>query len=122
MNVFAVIDTNVIVSALLARNPETATVKVLEAFFQGHIVPLVNDEIMNEYADVLRRPKSDFLKSWWVLSYRRLMQTPSVQDVFRAKRHSPTLRMRYSTKWRSRKMTPISSRATPSISLIPPSW
>lgn len=60
MNVFAVIDTNVIVSALLARNPETATVKVLEAFFQGHIVPLVNDEIMNEYADVLCRPKFRF--------------------------------------------------------------
>ena len=39
MKVFAVIDTNVIVSALLARNPGAATVKVLEAFFQGKIMP-----------------------------------------------------------------------------------
>ena len=60
MKVFAVIDTNVIVSALLARNPDAATVKVLEAFFQGDIVPLVNDDIINEYADVLRRPKFHF--------------------------------------------------------------
>ena len=60
MNVFAVIDTNVIVSALLARNPGAATVKVLEAFFQGRIMPLVNDEIIKEYADVLHRPKFRF--------------------------------------------------------------
>lgn len=60
MKAFAVIDTNVIVSALLARNPESATVKVLEALFRGSIVPLVNDEIICEYADVLRRPKFRF--------------------------------------------------------------
>ena len=60
MKIYAVIDTNVIVSALLARNPEAATVKVLEAFFQGRVVPLVNDEIIKEYADVLHRPKFRF--------------------------------------------------------------
>lgn len=60
MKIYAVIDTNVIVSALLTRNPEAATVKVLEAFFQGRIIPLVNDDIINEYADVLHRPKFRF--------------------------------------------------------------
>lgn len=60
MRVYAVIDTNVIVSALLARNPQSATVKVLEAFWQGKIVPLVNDEIIDEYDEVLRRPKFGF--------------------------------------------------------------
>lgn len=62
MKIYAVIDTNVIVSALLARNPEAATVKVFEAFFQGRIMPLVNDEIINEYRDVLHRPKFRFPK------------------------------------------------------------
>ena len=60
MKIYAVIDTNVVVSALLARNPEAATVKVFEAFFQGRVVPLVNDEIIKEYADVLHRPKFRF--------------------------------------------------------------
>ena len=60
MRVYAVIDTNVIVSALLARNPQSATVKVLEAFWQGKIVPLANDEIIGEYDEVLRRPKFRF--------------------------------------------------------------
>jgi putative PIN family toxin of toxin-antitoxin system len=60
MKIYAVIDTNVVVSALLARNPEAATVKVFEAFFQGRVVPLVNDEIIKEYADVLHRHKFCF--------------------------------------------------------------
>ena len=60
MKVFAVIDTNVIVSALLTRNPEAATVKILEALFQSRITPLLNDEIINEYTDVLHRPKFRF--------------------------------------------------------------
>ena len=34
--------------------------KVLEAFWQGKIVPLVNDEIIDEYDEVLRRPKFRF--------------------------------------------------------------
>jgi predicted nucleic acid-binding protein len=64
MKVFAVIDTNVIVSALLARNSGAATVKVLEAFFQGRIMPLVNDEIINEYRDVCIVLNSVFQRSW----------------------------------------------------------
>ena len=60
MKVFAVIDTNVIVSALLTRNPGAATVKILEALFQSRITPLLNDDIINEYTDVLHRPKFRF--------------------------------------------------------------
>lgn len=62
MKVYAVIDTNVIVSALLARNPQSATVRVLEAFWQGKIVPMLNTDIVAEYDDVLRRPKFRFPK------------------------------------------------------------
>ena len=60
MKVFAVIDTNVIVSALLTRNPEAATVNILETLFQGRIIPLLSDDIINEYVDVLHRPKFRF--------------------------------------------------------------
>jgi putative PIN family toxin of toxin-antitoxin system len=55
--IFAVLDTNVIVSALLSRNPDAATVKVLEATINGDICPLFNQEIMEEYCEVLCRPK-----------------------------------------------------------------
>lgn len=42
--IYAVIDTNVFVSALFSQNINAATVKVLDAIFQGDIVPLFNDE------------------------------------------------------------------------------
>ena len=57
MKFFAVIDTNVIVSALLSRKPDAATVRVLKAVQNGLILPLVHQQIIDEYKDVLCRPK-----------------------------------------------------------------
>jgi putative PIN family toxin of toxin-antitoxin system len=61
--IYAVIDTNVLVSALFTHNTEVATVKVLDAMAQGKIVPLYNDEIISEYKDVLYRSKFHFTPS-----------------------------------------------------------
>lgn len=55
--VYAVIDTNVLVSALITHNSEASTVKVLESLFLRRFTPLYNDEIITEYEDVLRREK-----------------------------------------------------------------
>ena len=57
MKFFAVIDTNVIVSALLSRKRDAATVRVLRAVQNGLILPLVHQQIIDEYKDVLCRPK-----------------------------------------------------------------
>ena len=58
MKYYAVIDTNVIVSSLLKRGslPDTI-IKLVSA---DTIVPLLNDEILNEYLDVLTRNKFGF--------------------------------------------------------------
>ena len=56
----AVIDTNVLVSALLSENPESATVQVLRKILKGEIVPLLSRDIMSEYSDVLNRSKFGF--------------------------------------------------------------
>lgn len=58
MRYFAVIDTNVVVSALL--NHSSTPGKVLEEALVGRIIPLLHDEILDEYDDVLRRPKFKF--------------------------------------------------------------
>ncbi len=60
--IYAVIDTNVLVSALFTKNVESATVKVLDAMLKDNIVPLYNVEILHEYAEVLNRPKFRFSK------------------------------------------------------------
>jgi predicted nucleic acid-binding protein len=48
------------VSALLAKKEDSPTVKILEAIFEGRIVPLYHSEILEEYNDVLRREKFHF--------------------------------------------------------------
>lgn len=57
---YAVIDTNVFVSALLSKRKDAATVKVVEAMFDGEIVPLYHEEIIAEYDEVLHREKFHF--------------------------------------------------------------
>ena len=57
MKVYAVIDTNVIVSALLTKNKDAATIKVFRAFQEREIKLLYNEEILAEYRNVLSRPK-----------------------------------------------------------------
>lgn len=58
MRYFAVIDTNVLVSAMLRANSNPGF--VLKEVLCGDIIPLLNDEILSEYHDVLHRPKFRF--------------------------------------------------------------
>lgn len=61
--VFAVIDTNVIVSALLAQNRnDSAPFAILNAVFRGAIIPIVSNAILEEYQKVLNREKFGFDK------------------------------------------------------------
>ena len=55
--IYAVIDTNVIVSAHITKNPIAATALVWESVLQGKITPVFNDEIIEEYLEVLQRKK-----------------------------------------------------------------
>lgn len=57
MEYYAVIDTNVLLSALLSKNEDAATVKVLDAVFDGKIIPLYHQDILAEYDEVLHREK-----------------------------------------------------------------
>lgn len=55
--IYAVIDTNVLVAALLTKNNDSATVNVLEAIADGRITPLYHKDMLVEYAEVLGRKK-----------------------------------------------------------------
>ena len=57
---YAVFDTNVLVSLLLTKYREAATARVVDAITSGSIIPLYNDEILEEYEDVLHRGKFPF--------------------------------------------------------------
>ncbi len=57
---YAVFDTNVLISSLLTKKPDTATAKVIDAIAEQRIIPLYSEEIFEEYGEVLRRAKFPF--------------------------------------------------------------
>ena len=69
--IYAVIDTNVLVSALKTRHHDSATARVLSAIFEGKVTPLYNEAIIAEYQEVLARPrlKLDLEKCEFIVSY-----------------------------------------------------
>lgn len=60
MRYYAVLDTNVLVSAMLKTGSVPGQVAA-EALY-GDIIPILNEEIIAEYEDVLHRPKFCFDK------------------------------------------------------------
>ena len=57
MQCYAVVDTNVIVSAVIAKNPDSPPRQVFRAMLSGDIIPLYHPDILVEYEEVLSRKK-----------------------------------------------------------------
>lgn len=60
MRYYAVIDTNVLVSAMLKW--DSVPGNVLSLTFEGPITPILNQEIVTEYREILSRPKFHLTK------------------------------------------------------------
>ena len=60
MKCYAVFDTNVLISSLLTKHPDSATAMVVNLIADGVIIPLYNDEIIAEYDEVMHRNKFSF--------------------------------------------------------------
>ena len=58
--IYAVIDTNVLVSALLTSEKQSNPLLIFQAIIEEKIVPLFCDEILEEYREVLSRDKFPF--------------------------------------------------------------
>ena len=55
--IYAVIDTNVLVSAMITKNMDSPTVRVIDAIFDRRIIPVYTDEIICKYDEVLHRDR-----------------------------------------------------------------
>ena len=60
--VYAVFDTNVLVSALMSMRQDSPTVRLLDHVVDECIVLIYNDDILREYDEVLHRKKFRFLE------------------------------------------------------------
>ena len=61
MKYYAVIDTNVIVSSMLKN--QSIPGQIIDLVTQDIIIPLLNEEILQEYIEVITRNKFNFSKS-----------------------------------------------------------
>ena len=52
-----VVDTNVIVSALIGSESKAPPAQILEAMLDGSLLYLISGDLLTEYASVLRRPR-----------------------------------------------------------------
>lgn len=75
MKILAVIDTNVLVSALFAKRTDSAPVVIVEKIFGGTVVPVFSKEILEEYSAVLHRDKFGFDAATVDSFLRELFQT-----------------------------------------------
>ena len=57
MRCYAVVDTNVIVSALIAKKLDLLPRQVFRAMLLEDIIPLYHSDILSEYEEVLSRKK-----------------------------------------------------------------
>lgn len=72
MRYYAVIDTNVLVSALLS--PSSLPGQIAVEAMVGSIIPLYNDDILAEYNNVLRRAKFKFSEDTVQLTVDAIIQ------------------------------------------------
>ena len=61
--IYAVIDTNVLVSTLFSSNGNSNPGIIINQVLEGNITPLVNASILREYREVLSRSKFNFPES-----------------------------------------------------------
>lgn len=61
--VYAVIDTNIFVSALIIHNSNASTARVLENLLLHRIIPLYNDDIIKEYDEDFIVQNSSYQKN-----------------------------------------------------------
>ena len=68
--IYAVIDTNVLVSALFSISGHSNPSIIIRKIIDGVITPLYNEEILAEYEEVLNRDKFPFRKADidWIIS------------------------------------------------------
>ena len=83
---YAVIDTNVLVSALLSNHIDAATVQLIGRVIEGEIIPVYSSEIMREYREVLARKKFHFeqgLINYLLLSVEKygILVVPSATGI-----------------------------------------
>ena len=80
-SIFAVIDTNVLVSGLISPNGYPA--RIVELLRSGEVRMVLDDRILCEYAEVLKRPAFGFLENEIDIFLERLLSFAVYSEIGR---------------------------------------
>ena len=78
--IYAVIDTNVLVSNFFSGKGKSNPSIIIDKVVEGTIIPIVNQEILNEYQNVLSRPHFKFPLDAVTILYEVFRQTGIVVE------------------------------------------
>ena len=95
MKYYVVLDTNVVVSALF--NISSVPGMILQEALAGRVIPLLHEDILDEYNDVLHRPKFKFDRRDIEIALTGLIKRGIFLDA--ARTMSPTPMMQFSMRW-----------------------
>ena len=77
--IFAVVDTNVIVSGMITSNSASPTAHILDCLGEKRITPLYCEEILQEYESVLAREKFNLPKEK-VKKFLKMMKSDGIDS------------------------------------------
>ena len=109
MKYYVVLDTNVVVSALF--NISSVPGIILQEALAGRVIPLLHEDILDEYNDVLHRPKFKFDRRDIEIALTGLIKRGIFLDAAQSRTMFLTLMMQFSMRWlwrREKLPTPIS--------------
>ena len=96
MKYYVVLDTNVVVSALF--NISSVPGMILQEALAGRVIPLLHEDILDEYNDVLHRPKFKFDRRDIEIALTGLIKV-SFWKLPRLRTMSPTPMTQFSMRW-----------------------
>ena len=97
MKYYVVLDTNVVVSALL--NLSSIPGLILQEALAGRVIPLLHEDILDEYNDVLHRSKFKFDRRDIEIALTGLIKRGIFLDAATIEDYVQTLMMQFSMRW-----------------------
>lgn len=97
MKYYVVLDTNVVVSALF--NISSVPGMILQEALAGRVIPLLHEDILDEYNDVLHRPKFKFDRRDIEIALTGLIKRGIFLDAATIEDYVPDPVMQFSMRW-----------------------
>ena len=78
-----IVDTNVVVAGLITKDPKATVCQILDAMLSGRLPYLLSAELLDEYAEILSRPKISRFHGLIAMEIDCLLEELTVNAIWR---------------------------------------